>query len=88
MRREVAPYPVIIADRAGIILHANEKVCKLFDYEAAQLVSQAVELLIPDTLRRSHEVQRTAYMQSPRERLMGVGRDLLGLDRQGENCSW
>ena len=79
---------MIIADRAGIILHANEKVCKLFDYEAAQLVSQAVELLIPGALRRSHEVQRTAYMQSPRERLMGVGRDLLGLDRQGENCSW
>lgn len=81
----VAPYPVIIADCGGIILHASEKACKLFGYEAAQLVGQAVELLIPDALRQSHEAHRTAYMQSPRERLMGAGRDLPGLDSYGRS---
>jgi diguanylate cyclase (GGDEF)-like protein/PAS domain S-box-containing protein len=79
----ISPYPVILANAEGVILHANLKACHLFGYEAEELLGQPVEILVPDASRSVHRTHRRAYFARPEERPMGIGRDLIGCDKHG-----
>jgi PAS domain S-box-containing protein len=54
-----------------------------FGYTRAELIGQPVELLIPRHLVAKHVDLRTDYSRAPTTRMMGVGRDLHGLRKDG-----
>lgn len=83
MAFEAAPTGLVIVDTKGAILFANVQTERMFGYGRDELIGQPVEILIPLRIREDHRRQRTAYSEAPTSRMMGVGRDLYGLRKDG-----
>lgn len=80
---EAAPTGMILVDRDGNIALVNAQLETLFGYPRDLLVSQPVELLVPEPFRREHPGLRKALLGDPRFHTMGAGRELFGLHRDG-----
>ena len=79
---ESMPDGVIIADEDGRIVLVNTQVEKLFGYDHEELISQEVEILVPERHRSYHVGLRNGYIAQPEVRAMG--QDVLsGLRRDG-----
>lgn len=81
---ESAPDSMVIVDAAGIIQIANAQTEKLFGFKKDELLGQKVELLIPKRFHVAHPHHRTDFFKSPKARSMGVGLELCGLKKNGE----
>src|SRR5439155_5999166 len=75
---ESAPSGMVMIDRGGKIILVNREIERLFGYAREELLGQAIELLVPERLRKGHPAYRTGYFGNPEARAMGVGRDLFG----------
>jgi methyl-accepting chemotaxis protein len=80
---EAAPIGFVAINREGIIQLVNTEVEKLFGYRREELLGQPVEMLLPPRFRPNHPNHRTGFFGDPRARMMGVGRDLAGLRKDG-----
>lgn len=81
---EFSPDAIVITNRNGLIVEANQQVATVFGWTPAELVGQPVEVLMPANLRTGHPSLRERYLQSALPRAMGSGRDdLLGLRKDG-----
>jgi len=80
---EAAPIAFIAITREGIIELVNSQTEKLFGYRREELLGQPVEVLVPQRFRTNHPNHRTGFFADPRARMMGVGRDLAGLRKDG-----
>ncbi len=74
---------MLIADHGGRILQANPVLCSMFGYDAADLLGQPVEVLVPARLRAAHAGLRGGFSDHPRPRAMGAGAELSGVRRDG-----
>lgn len=81
---ESAPNALIMVDQTGKIRFVNSQTEKMFGYSRDELINQSVELLVPDRYRQEHTDFRAGYMAQPSARPMGVGRDLFGLKKDGQ----
>ena len=81
---EFVPDAMIIADEGGIIVHANAVAVRLFGWPADELRGRPVEALLPARFRAMHQVHRGGYQAAPRRRPMGLGLDLAGLRKDGQ----
>lgn len=80
---ETAPDAMIVVDRGGRIVLANNQAGRLFGYGKAELQGLAVEALLPEALRSTHGAHRERFMANPRVRPMGAGFELVGMRRDG-----
>jgi PAS domain S-box-containing protein len=80
---EAAPNAVVMIDRAGKIVMVNTQAERIFGYSRAELVGQPVEMLVPERFRCHHPELRETFFADPRPRLIGAGRDLYGLKKDG-----
>jgi len=78
-----APTAMLVADRKGVIVYANQLAAATFDYECEELIGSSVDVLIPTDVRAVHTHLRQAYTEYPATRRMGASRDLEGLSRSG-----
>lgn len=78
-----SPDGLIVVDKAGIMLFASDHVQDLLGWTPEDLVGKPVEILIPEALRAAHPDQREAYHAAPSPRLMGAGRELSALAKNG-----
>jgi PAS domain S-box-containing protein len=78
-----APDALLIINRTGDIVFANQQVETLFGYPVAELVGQKVELLLPERFRTRHIGLRRGYTENQRVRPMGSGLDLFARRRDG-----
>lgn len=75
---------ILIADKEGRIERVNQLLLQQFGYaDPAELIGQQVEKLIPSHYAKKHKSHRDHFVQEPERRVMGVGRDLFGLRKDG-----
>lgn len=72
----------IISDGEKIIA-VNEEVCATFGYHPSELIGQAVDILVPESVRSKHKGFREGYVRHPRNRPMGAGGVLKGRHKKG-----
>ena len=80
---EVSPHGLVLTDSVGNIVLVNRQACDIFGYSEAELLGRSVDLLLPAGLRGSHATHRAGYMRVPTARLMGVGRELEAVRKDG-----
>jgi protein-histidine pros-kinase len=81
---ETTPDAIVIVNDIGRIIFVNSQSEAVFGYARDELVGQPLELLLPARFRHAHVTHRAAYQANPRTRSMGVGLQLLGLRKNGE----
>jgi PAS domain S-box-containing protein len=74
---------LLVVDRAGRIVGANERVQNIFGYTRDEIIGAPVERLVPANLRDQHRVHRDSYTLAPRARPMGRGLDLNACRKDG-----
>jgi PAS domain S-box-containing protein len=80
---EASPSGILVVNGDGIITLVNAQLEAQFGYGRNELIGQPVEQLIPGHLGAKHVGLRRAYSRAPTTRMMGVGRDLHGLRKDG-----
>ncbi|MEO8370340.1 MAG: PAS domain S-box protein [Candidatus Solibacter sp.] len=80
---ESASQAIVCIDRGGRIVLANRRAGEMFGYSVKELLGARVELLLPESKRAAHGLQREEYFERPRARPMGIGLDLSGRRRDG-----
>ena len=80
---ESAPDAVVVVDQSACIVLVNQQTELLFGYSRAELLGQAVEILLPGHLRQRHLAHRNGYLATPGVRPMGSGIDLTARRKDG-----
>jgi two-component system, cell cycle sensor histidine kinase and response regulator CckA len=81
---ESASQAIIAVDHKGLIEVVNNKTEELFGYQREELIGQRLEMLLPDALREKHVNHRKDYFARPHARPMGIGLDLAGRRKNGQ----
>ena len=84
---EAAPDAIIIVNRQGRIEFANSQMERLFGYTRLEIHGRSVDSLVPVRFRGTHGSYRHSFFDSPANREMGAGRELLGLRKDGTEFS-
>jgi PAS domain S-box-containing protein len=80
---EAVPNGVLAFDGSGRITLVNAQAEKIFGYAREELKGQSCELLVPMRLRKSHARLCQEFRAAPQARLMGRGRQLTALRKDG-----
>ena len=80
---EASPNAIVAIGADGLIAYANPQVEATFGWTPDELIGKPVELLIPKRVHERHIGHRTAFMERPHARPMGIGLDLAGRRRDG-----
>jgi PAS domain S-box-containing protein len=75
---------ILAANSSGKIMWANAMSAEMFNYTQSEITSLTIEDLLPNALREKHRLHRTGYFASPNKRPMGIGVDLTGRRKGGE----
>mgnify|MGYP000682527927 CR=1 FL=1 len=79
-----APHGVLIINTDGVITLTNPSLCESFGYRKSELIGNKVEMLLPERYRKNHLGQRRSFNDNPSKRIMGIGRDLTALHKNGK----
>lgn len=80
---EAAPTGMLMMNEAGTIVLVNAQIEALFGYRREELLGQCLEMLVPLRYRANHPHLRTMFFGDPKTRVMGAGRELYGLRKDG-----
>lgn len=75
---------ILVVNQKGKIVLANPACEKLFGFSEEELMNQPIELLIPKRYSHQHIKDRENYHQNPHARAMGIGIDLYGVGKNGD----
>ncbi len=78
-----ASMAIIVIDKQGVIIMANDFANTLFAYNSDSMVGQLLEQLIPQRYHHQHVGYRDHYIKQPKARTMGLGMTLSGLKKDG-----
>lgn len=73
---------ITINDR-GIIESINPAACLLFGYRVDEVVSKNICILMPEPDRSAHDHYLKRYQQTGEARMIGIGREVTGLKKDG-----
>lgn len=80
---DAAPIAMLIVDQQSRIVFSNKQASATFGYSAEELQGTQVDRLIPARMRDGHHRLVSQFFSSPNHRVMGVGREVTGVDSQG-----
>ncbi len=74
---------IITIDTTGIIQSVNFATEELFGYAADEMVGQNIKMLMPSPHREHHDEYLTRYLQTGERRIIGIGRETVGVHKDG-----
>jgi PAS domain S-box-containing protein len=80
---EAAPTGMLMIDEAGTIVLVNAQIEAIFGHGRNELLGKRLEMLLPERFRAHHPLLREAFAGDPKTRIMGAGRELYGLRKDG-----
>ncbi len=75
---------ILIVDSNGEIKLVNRRAEEIFGYEQNELINKPIEDLIPKKYGHEHVKKRESYIKNPVTRPMGIGKNLTGLRKSGD----
>ena len=80
---DTATDAIVVIDSKGIICSANPAVEKMFGHAPREIVGRNVSILMPEPDRSRHDEYLTAYQETGKAKIIGIGREVLGLKKEG-----
>ena len=80
---ESAPSGMLVCDAEGRIRMVNEECERLLGYSRTELLELSVEALVPEGMRGRHPELRASYLEKPTGPLMGKGRPVFAIRKNG-----
>lgn len=80
---EHAPSGLLIIDSGQRLVLVNRRIEEMFGYSAAELLGESLDRLIPPRFRSQHREQVAGMHTTGGSRLMGAGRELVGVRSDG-----
>ncbi len=80
---ENSPYPILLVGANGCIQQLNNRTVEMFGYEHGELLGQSVDILVPDSMRKSHARHRDEYAKAPLAKPMGINRNISARCKDG-----
>jgi PAS domain S-box-containing protein len=74
---------VVVVNTTGAIVYVNAQLLRLFGYEESELIGQPIEILVPDSVKRTHVAHRQHFFTNPSARPMGANLELAGRRKDG-----
>lgn len=80
---DASPYGLLIVNDSGHIVMVNRVLAEALGYAPAHLAGQPLHTLLPERYRPAHGDLMASYHHTGEARMMGQGRDLTALHRDG-----
>ncbi|WP_439882684.1 sensor histidine kinase [Pontibacter sp. MBLB2868] len=80
---QLLPDTVVVVDEQIKIVAVNDHITTLFGYDPQELIGQNLSLLVPHRFRAKHDEHFKKYLNEPSVRTMGIGLQLFGLKKDG-----
>jgi two-component system, LuxR family, sensor kinase FixL len=74
---------IIMIDEAGRIETFNRAATDLFGFQPEEIIGEPVTRLMPEPHRSRHDEYMQRYMRTGEKRIMGIGRELQAVDKNG-----
>ncbi|OHX66484.1 PAS domain-containing sensor histidine kinase [Flammeovirga pacifica] len=74
---------IIICNNKGIITSVNPMGEKIFGYEQGEMNQQPIEILVPNSLKKTHVSFRDSLIQNPKMRTKGDGKEFQAQKKDG-----
>ena len=74
---------IILITERGVIEDINKSALELFGYEKDELMGQNIKILMPEPHRSDHSGHLKRYKETRKARIIGIGRELEGMKKDG-----
>jgi PAS domain S-box-containing protein len=81
---ETANDAVLSADETGAILFANSATSRIFGYDSTELIGKPLTMLMPEFIRKVHELGFRRYLETGVRHVNWQGAELIGLHKNGK----
>lgn len=81
---DTAVEAIITIDQRGVCESMNLAAEKMFGYEASEVIGHNISMLMPSPYREQHDDYLAKYLHTGEKKIIGIGREVVGLRRSGE----
>src|SRR4051812_5260476 len=82
-----APWPILIVNDAGTIIHVNQPLLALFGYASSELISQPLEILLPTQQHKKNVGQPESHPSNDTGYKMATDLNVRGRCKDGSEIS-